>query len=76
VTVEGATDAVIYCDDCIDATGLIPGMIAAYGNDWFLVQDGAICHTSKETMAYLSEYATVLRNWPSGSPDLNPIENL
>jgi hypothetical protein len=76
VTVEGAIDDFIYCNDCIEATGLIPGMIAAYGNDWFLVQDGATCHTSKEIMAYLSEYATVLSDWPSGSPDLNSIENL
>jgi hypothetical protein len=76
VTVEGAIDAFIDCDNCIDATRLIPGMIAACGNDWFLVQDGATCHTSKETMAYFCEYTTVLPNWPSGSPDLNPIENL
>jgi hypothetical protein len=45
VTVERAIDAIIDCDDCIDAIGLIPGMIAAYRNEWFLVQDGAICHT-------------------------------
>jgi hypothetical protein len=37
LTIEGPIDAFIYCDDCIDATGLIPGMIATYGNDWFLV---------------------------------------
>jgi hypothetical protein len=49
---------------------------AADGNEWFLVQDGATCYTSKEIMEYLSEHATVLPNWPSGSPDLNSTENL
>jgi hypothetical protein len=30
VTIEGAIDAFIYCDDCIDTTGLIPGMIGSW----------------------------------------------
>jgi hypothetical protein len=49
-------------------------MMAACSNEWFLVQDGVTCHASTETMAYLSEYATVLPNYPSGSADLNPID--
>jgi hypothetical protein len=39
-------------------------------------QDGAPCQTSNETTSYLREYAHVLAAWPSGSPDLNPTENL
>jgi hypothetical protein len=76
VTIGGPIDATVYCNDCIDDTGPIPDMIAGCGDDWFLVQDGATCQMLKETMGYLSEYATVPLNWPSRSPDLNPFENL
>jgi hypothetical protein len=77
VTFEGTIDSIVYIDDCVDASGLIPGMNSKYGcREWFLVQDGATSHTSGETMDYLSNYCNVLENWPSSSPDLNPIENL
>jgi hypothetical protein len=68
--------AIAYCDECLDEIDLIPGMIAADGNDWFLVQGGATWHPSEETMAVLGRYTTVRPDSPSGSPDLNRIENL
>jgi hypothetical protein len=74
---RGTVDTETYIDDCIDATGLILGMNAAYGRmTWTLMQDGASAHTSATTMEYLRMYANVLEDWPSGSPDMNPIENL
>jgi hypothetical protein len=77
ITVEGTVDSVVYVDECIDESGIIPGMNNVYGpRGWFLVQDGATCHTSVETMNYLRNYCNVIENWPSSSPDLNPIENL
>jgi hypothetical protein len=77
ILVEGNIDAIEYIDQCIDNSGLIPEMNEAYGiNKWFLVQDGAICHKAGVTMDYLTTYCHVLEKWPSGSPDLNPIENL
>jgi hypothetical protein len=33
VTISGAIDAVADCDDCINSTRLIPGMIEADGGD-------------------------------------------
>jgi hypothetical protein len=45
VTVGETIDAIASCDECIDETGLIPGMIAGYDNDWFLVHDDASCHS-------------------------------
>jgi hypothetical protein len=42
----------------------------------FLVQESAACHMPKETIGYLTQYATVQPNWPFRSPDLNPIRNL
>jgi hypothetical protein len=32
--------------------------------------------THLETMDYLTQYVNVITDWPSGSPDMNPIENL
>jgi len=39
-------------------------------------QDGAPCHTSVDTRSFLQEHDIPLMEWPSMSPDLNPIENL
>ena len=49
---------------------------------WTFMQDGAPCHRSNSTYAWLEDHlpAGVTINdgakWPAGSPDLNPIENL
>jgi len=41
------------------------------------MQDGASAHTARSTTAYLSrKRIDVLADWPSHSPDLNPIEEL
>lgn len=42
-----------------------------------LQQDGATCHTSKKTKEWAeANDIEFLANWPSSSPDLNPIENI
>jgi hypothetical protein len=71
--VDGAT----YVDECPDGSGLIPDLNRRFGvKGWTLMQDGASAHTCAATMQYLNRYINVLANWPSGSPDMNPIENL
>ena len=75
--IKGTIDADSYVDDCIDQSGLIPGMNDAYGHfGWVLMQDGASPHTAASTIEYLKDYCHILDDWPSNSPDLNPIENL
>ena len=77
IAIKGSIDSEIYIDEYIDGSGLIVGMNETYGQfNWTLMQDGATPHTSQLTMDYLIDYYNVLQNWPSNSPDLNPIENL
>lgn len=77
VFIDGTIDSSVYIDECIDGTELIWDMDRVYGkNQWQLMQDGASCHTSSETMDYLCTYCSVLPEWPPNSPDMNPIENL
>jgi len=41
------------------------------------MQDGAKAHTANRTLRYLHEKGVnVIQNWPSHSPDLNPIEEM
>jgi hypothetical protein len=41
------------------------------------MQDGAKCHTSKQTVGYLQgKGVNFIEDWPPRSPQLNPIENL
>lgn len=77
IVINGSINAESYVDECIDGSGLIPSMNETYGHfKWVLMQDGASSHTAKSTIDYLSNYCKILENWPSSSPDLNPIENL
>ena len=40
------------------------------------MQDGAPCHKSKASMAFLAENRLHVLPWPGNSPDINLIENL
>src|SRR5438105_2962520 len=43
---------------------------------WRFQQDNDPKHTSRIAKAYLKENVPEILDWPSNSPDLNPIENL
>ena len=40
------------------------------------MQDNAQCHTAKSVKTFLSEEDITVMEWPTQSPDMNPIENV
>lgn len=46
------------------------------GHVWRFQQDNDPKHTSRVASAFLRENMPEVIDWPSNSPDLNPIENL
>jgi len=54
----------------------IPEINQMLGDDWRLQQDNDPKHTSRLAKEFLQENVPEVMDWPSNSPDLNPIENL
>lgn len=55
---------------------LLPAATNMYGTDWRLQQDNDPKHTSRVAKAFIKEERINVIEWPSNSPDLNPIENM
>lgn len=58
-------------------SSLLPAAKKLFGRGkWQLLHDKASPHNAKSTQAYLAAAdISVVQEWPSNSPDLNPIEN-
>jgi hypothetical protein len=46
------------------------------GQNWIFQQDNASIHAATSTWNWMAEWQVKWLDWPSRSPDLNPIENL
>ena len=55
---------------------LLPHMRSSESNLEIFQQDNAPCHRAQSTMRWFSDHGIIVMDWPSRSPDLNPIENL
>jgi hypothetical protein len=56
---------------------VFPKMKRRYGSGWIFQQDGDGTHTARVVTHWLdSQEVEWIRDWPSRSPDLSPIENL
>jgi hypothetical protein len=55
---------------------LLPSAENMYSRDWRLQQDNDPKHTSRVAKDFLARKQIRVMDWPSNSPDLNPIENM
>jgi len=67
-------DARLY-QDILDKH-LIPNAWSLYPNIWYFQQDNDSKHTAGSTRTYLKRNVPHCLDWPSRSPDLNPMENV
>ncbi len=73
--IEGRMDWAMYRE--ILANNLLPSVRALkMGHGWVFQHDSYPKHTARATKEWLRKKHFKVPEWPSQSPDLNPIENL
>ncbi|KAK6312017.1 hypothetical protein J4Q44_G00176810 [Coregonus suidteri] len=73
--IEGRMDGAMYRE--ILANNLLPSVRALkMGRGWVFQHDNDPKHTARTTKEWLRKKHLKVLEWPSQSPDLNPIENL
>lgn len=75
VRINGIMDSAAYQSILADNLQPSARQLGLHRN-WVLQQDNDPKHTSRSTQAWIQEQHLRVMEWPSQSPDLNPIENL
>jgi hypothetical protein len=62
----------------LESSGVFNDIESNFPNkSYFYQQDGAKCHTARVSASHFQRLSVpMLQNWPSRSPDLNPIEQI
>ncbi|KAA6394965.1 MAG: hypothetical protein EZS28_009505, partial [Streblomastix strix] len=55
---------------------VLPSIHEQHSTDFIYQRDNASLHKGKETCEHMEKNGFVFMNWPSLSPDLNPVENI
>ncbi|KAG7484209.1 hypothetical protein MATL_G00046870 [Megalops atlanticus] len=74
VLANGSLTAVRYRDEILRP--IVRPYASAVGPGFLLMQDNAQHHVDREFRQFLDDERIDYIDWPSRSPDLNPIENL
>jgi hypothetical protein len=80
----GGQTEIIFIDTRMDSKtyqellrdNLLPFAANIGGQEWVFQQDNAPIHASNSTKKWFNDHQIRVLEWPSRSPDVNPIENL
>ena len=74
VVVDGAMNQHRYIQ--ILRNRMLPWATGVFGCNFVCVHDNALPHTARDTAAVLDQHDVEVMDWPTRSPDMNPIEHV